>query len=115
MVLSNVEFFGQQANLIKTANYLNNHRLLGIMKGTIVNFRSSRHRQKDNQMIIKVEGVSSKTDAEKLTGSKVAYKTETGREISGKVASAHGNKGAIRVLFERGMPGQSLAKTVDIQ
>ena len=46
------------------------------MKGTIVNFRSSRHRQTDNQMIIKVDGINSKKDAEKLVDHKVTYKTE---------------------------------------
>jgi len=84
------------------------------MKGTIANFRSSRHRQKDSHMIIVVDGVDSREKAQKLLGKEVVYKTESLKEIKGKVASAHGNKGAIRVLFETGMPGQSLAKTVEI-
>ncbi len=85
------------------------------MKGTIVNFRSSRHRQTDNQMVIRVEGVSSRKDALKLKGKRAVFKTETGKEIAGKVSSAHGNSGAVRVLFEKGMPGQSLSGKVEIQ
>ncbi len=84
------------------------------MQGTIVNFRSSRHRQYDNHMIIEVEGVSSRLDASKLVGKEVIFKTQTNKEIKGKVASAHGNKGAVRVIFEKGMPGQSLGKKVEI-
>ena len=84
------------------------------MQGTIVNFRSSRHRQYDNHMIIEVEGVSSRQDASKLVGKEVIFKTQTNKEIKGKVASAHGNKGAVRVIFEKGMPGQSLGKKVEI-
>ena len=84
------------------------------MKGTIANFRSSRHRQTDNQMIIIIEGVTTKEKATQLVGKKVVFKTETEREIIGKVRASHGNKGAIRAIFEKGMPGQSLSKSVDI-
>jgi large subunit ribosomal protein L35Ae len=84
------------------------------MKGTIVNFRSSRHRQYDNQMIIVVEGIDSKEKAGSLVGKKVVYKTESKKEINGKITFAHGNSGAVRAIFETGMPGQSLSKKIDI-
>ncbi len=84
------------------------------MRGRIANFCLSRHRQKSNQMVVLPEGIASREKASALVGRKVVFKTETGREIAGKVASAHGNKGAVRVLFEKGMPGQSLANAVEI-
>ena len=84
------------------------------MEGIIVNYRMSRHHQKDNHMIISVDNVEKREDAEKLVSKEVIFKTEKGNEIKGKVASAHGNKGAIRVIFEKGMPGQALAKKVKI-
>jgi len=31
------------------------------------------------------------------------------------VADAHGNKGAVRVIFEKGMPGQAIANKVEVQ
>jgi len=31
------------------------------------------------------------------------------------VRSPHGNKGALRVLFERGMPGQAIGTKVELQ
>lgn len=65
-------------------------------------------------MIIEVEGVESREAAEKLVGKTVTYNTEKS-SISGKVSSAHGNKGAIRAIFEKGMPGQSLSQPVEIQ
>ena len=52
--------------------------------------------------------------ADKLIGKGVLYKTEALREIKGKITGAHGNKGAVKVLFEKGMPGQSLTKQVEI-
>jgi large subunit ribosomal protein L35Ae len=74
----------------------------------------SRHRQKANQMVIRVEGIETRDKAKQLVGKKVLFKTEGSKEILGKVASPHGNKGAIRAIFEKGMPGQALTKTVEI-
>lgn len=85
------------------------------MKGTIVNFRMARHHQKNNHMIISTESINSRDEAQKLVGKEVVFKTETGKDLTGKVASAHGNKGAFRVIFERGMPGQALGKNVEVK
>ena len=85
------------------------------MEGTIVNFRLSRHVQKNNHMIITVKDVSSRDKAKELVDKPVVWKSPAGKEINGKVASAHGNKGNIRVIFEKGMPGQSLATKVEIK
>ena len=46
-----------------------------------------------------------------LIGKKVTYKTKN-QEIIGEVTSLHGVKGAIRVRFEKGMPGQSIFREV---
>ena len=85
------------------------------MKGIIVNFRQGRTTQKDNHMIIKADGVEKKEAAAKLIGKAVSWKNTKGTEIKGKVASAHGNKGALRVIFEKGMPGQSVGTSVEIK
>ena len=84
------------------------------MKGIIGNYRISRHVQKNNHMIVYVEGIDSREKAATLVGKTVTYTTETGKTITGKVAAPHGNKGAVRVIFEKGMPGQSLTKEVTI-
>lgn len=84
------------------------------MKGVIVNFRSARHHQYDNQMIVKVESLDSRDKAAKLVGKKVVWTTESKKEITGEIRSAHGNKGALRVLFETGMPGQAVGTEVKI-
>ena len=84
------------------------------MKGTIVNFRGGRHTQYSNHMIIIIEDVDSKEKAEKLIGKQVVWKSSAGKELKGEVKSAHGAKGAIRAIFETGMPGQSVGKAVSI-
>ncbi len=85
------------------------------MEGVIVNFRGSRRVKKGNHMIVEVSGVESKDQAAKMVGKKVVWKTSAGKMINGKVASAHGNSGALRIIFETGMPGQSLGQKVAIE
>ncbi len=84
------------------------------MKGVIVNFRGGRHTQYSNHMVITVDGVDSKDKAEKLVGKQVVWKSPAGKELKGEVKSAHGAKGAIRAIFETGMPGQSVGTAISI-
>jgi len=83
------------------------------MKGTIANYRRSVHRTRGNQVIVQPEGCESREAAEKLVGKRVSWNTGK-RALHGEVASAHGKKGAVRVRFETGMPGQSLGQEVQI-
>jgi large subunit ribosomal protein L35Ae len=87
------------------------------MDGFIVNFRRGRHVTTGNQIIVKIASVNSKEAAEKLVGKETKYVSDgkLKKEIPGKVASAHGNNGAIRVLFERGLPGQALGTKLHFQ
>lgn len=83
------------------------------MKATIVNFRRNRHTTSSNHMIIAIEGVDSKDKAKQFVGKEIIYNTGK-KDIKGKIASTHGNKGAVRAIFETGMPGQCLGKQVKI-
>ena len=87
------------------------------MQAQIMSFRRGRHTQTDNQMILQVENVASKEDAEKLIGKKVTW-TADGKNktaIQGEITAAHGNKGAVRARFERGLPGQAVFSNVVVQ
>ncbi|MBT7902301.1 50S ribosomal protein L35ae [Candidatus Woesearchaeota archaeon] len=84
------------------------------MEGTISNFKGSHKTQVHNQMIIVVPEVDSRDEAAKLVGKSVVWTSVAGKELKGEVRSAHGNSGAIRVLFETGMPGQSIGQKVKI-
>lgn len=68
-------------------------------------------------MVIHVESISSREKASVLVGKTVVWTTpgKNKKQIKGKIASAHGNKGAVRVIFEKGMPGQSLGTEVKIE
>lgn len=82
------------------------------MEGLILNFRGGKHTQKNNEMIVKVFEVDSKAKAEKLINKNVEWVTPSGKKIKGRITKAHGNKGAVRVKFEKGMPGQSISTKV---
>lgn len=84
------------------------------MEGTIINFRMARHHQKGNHIIITVKGID-KEKAASLIGKKVTWKTTAGKEIKGKIAVIHGNKGAIRAIMEKGIPGQAIGTKIKIE
>jgi len=84
------------------------------MNGTIHNYRRNRHDYTGDQMIVVVDGIDSREKAKTLVGKKVVYSTGK-KDISGEIRSAHGNSGALRVLFETGMPGQAIGTQVSIQ
>lgn len=83
------------------------------MEGVINNYCRNRHQTSPNQMVVLVKGVENREAASKYVGKKVVYNTGK-RDIAGEVRSAHGNKGALRVLFETGMPGQAIGQKVNI-
>lgn len=84
------------------------------MEAIIKNFRRGRTTQTNNQMIIIVDGVD-KEKAKSLVGKKVSWKSPAGKELKGVVRAIHGSKGAVRALFETGMPGQAIGTKVNIE
>ena len=85
------------------------------MKGKVIQFRRGRHTVHEKHFLIEVEGVSSRKDAEKLVGKEVEWKSPAGKLIKGKISSAHGNKGVVRAIFEKGLPGQAVTTNVEIK
>jgi large subunit ribosomal protein L35Ae len=83
------------------------------MQGKITSYRRSIKRTSQKHMIIELAGVTTREDAQKLVGKKVTFNTGK-KNLAGKVASAHGKKGAVRAIFETGMPGQSIGAKVEI-
>ncbi len=87
------------------------------MMGIISHFRGSFRRKKGNHLIVILPGVDSRDKAQSYVG-KSAVWAAPGKQkklIKGKISAAHGNKGALRVIFERGMPGQSLGQEIKIE
>ena len=85
------------------------------MEAVIVNFRLGRHTKSEKQMVVRTKTATNKEQAEKLKNKKVTWKSPAGKEIKGYVKAPHGNSGAFKVEFEKGMPGQAVGQKVEIE
>jgi len=85
------------------------------MEGVVIGYRGSHKTQHPNQMIVKVEGVEKKDKASGLVNKTVIWVTPSGKELKGTILKEHGNKGAVRVKFERGLPGQAIGTKVKVE
>lgn len=83
------------------------------MKGIIVQFRRSRHRIKERHYLLDL-GYTSREEAKKGIGKTVTWKSPGGVLIRGSVSDAHGNKGLVRAVFEKGLPGQAITNEIEI-
>jgi len=82
-------------------------------KGLVVQFRRGRHRINEKHYLLDV-GTSSREEAKKMAGKHVTWKSPAGKEIKGTISDAHGNKGLVRAIFERGLPGQAMSTNIEI-
>ncbi|MEM2916052.1 MAG: 50S ribosomal protein L35ae [Candidatus Woesearchaeota archaeon] len=87
------------------------------MEGRISAFRGTFRRKSGNQMIIVIDGVDNKEKAKALIGKTVIWTApgKNKKQLKGKISAIHGSKGAVRAIFETGMPGQSLGEVVKIE
>ncbi|MFC1685407.1 50S ribosomal protein L35ae [Nanoarchaeota archaeon] len=85
------------------------------MEGTVVSFRRGRYTQKDRHFLIQPYGCDDRVEATKLMGKKVTWTSPAKKEIVGQVSAPHGGKGLVRVIFEKGLPGQAVTTKVKIE
>ena len=83
-------------------------------KGKVIQFRRGRKTVHERHFLIDV-GVTARKDAEKFVGKEVEWKSPAGKVIKGKISSAHGNKGIVRAIFEKGLPGQAVTTEVEVK
>jgi large subunit ribosomal protein L35Ae len=84
------------------------------MEANIINYRRNSTGQKMNHLIVTVEGIDNKDKASKFVGKKAIYHTGK-KDIVGKINAIHGNSGALRAVFEQGIPGQALGKKLKLE
>ncbi len=83
--------------------------------GKVIQFRRGRKTISERHFLIEIDGVSKKEDALKFAGKEVIWKSPSGKEIKGKIMTSHGNKGVVRAIFEKGLPGQAITTKVEIK
>ncbi len=80
----------------------------------IIQFRRGLKRIHEKHYIIDVD-MKSREEAGKFVGKQVIWTSPAGKKIAGKISSAHGNKGMVRAIFEKGLPGQARNEEVEIK
>ena len=83
-------------------------------KGKVVQFRRGRKTIHEKHYIIDV-GSKNREDAFKFVGKEVVWTSPTGKKITGKISAPHGNKGLVRSIFVKGLPGQARNTEVEIK
>ena len=83
-------------------------------KGKVVQFRRGLKRIHEKHFILNV-GAKSKEDAKKYAGKEVVWISPAGKKIVGKISDSHGNKGLVRAIFERGLPGQAMNEECEVK
>jgi large subunit ribosomal protein L35Ae len=86
-----------------------------MVSGKIVQFRRGRHNIHERHFLIEIGGILEKEKAVKFIGKSVSWKSPAGKVIEGKISNVHGNKGLVRAIFEKGLPGQAITTSVDIE
>ncbi len=84
------------------------------MKAKVIQFRRGLKRIHERHFILDVDA-KSREDAGKFVGKDVEWTSPAGRKIKGKISSAHGNKGLVRAIFEKGLPGQARNDEVEVR
>lgn len=84
------------------------------MDGVVKNYRRGKKHINERQLVIDVNGIDSKAGASGIVGCKARWKNSAGRFFTGKITAAHGDNGAVRAMFPKGMPGQCIGEKVEI-
>lgn len=83
------------------------------MKGIVVQFRRGKHNIHERHFLLDV-GMKNREEAKGLAGKKVVWTSAGGKKIEGTISDAHGNKGLVRAIFEKGLPGQAVTDEIEI-
>ena len=84
------------------------------MKAKVVQFRRGLKRIHERHYILDVD-TKDREAASKFVGKEVIWTSPAGKEIKGKISSAHGNNGKVRAIFEKGLPGQARNTEVEVK
>jgi large subunit ribosomal protein L35Ae len=84
------------------------------MKGIVVQFRRGKQTIHERHFLLDF-GLTNREEAKKMAGKNVEWKSPAGKIIKGKISDAHGTKGLVRAIFEKGLPGQAITTDIEIK
>lgn len=84
------------------------------MEAKLIQFRRAKRHVIEKHYILDVNAKNRK-EALSFVGKEVEWKSTSGKIIKGKISSAHGNKGLVRSIFEKGLPGQAITNKINVK
>lgn len=82
--------------------------------GIVVGYRRGSNTQYESQVLIRVDGVTGRSEASRLIGWRVVYRDSKGNVYNGRIVGVHGGKGIVIARFNKNLPGQSVGGNVYI-
>jgi ribosomal protein L35AE/L33A len=76
--------------------------------------RGLKSRQRDNQILLRIEGVQSKAAATRYLGKEIRWTSQFGRTFRGRITRLHGRRGTVRATLNKGFPSYAIGATVII-
>jgi large subunit ribosomal protein L35Ae len=84
-------------------------------KGIFTEFARSRRVQQNNFILIKFPSINNFSQASKLIGHMVAWTSQSGHKLRGKIVSTHGRNGVVKARFQHGLPSQEIGTEIIIE
>jgi ribosomal protein L35AE/L33A len=82
------------------------------VKGVLMNYQRGTVSQRPHYGLIQLEGITSVSDAAQYIGRSVILHFNDQKSTQGRIISAHGRNGVLRVRFRRGLAAEAVAKEV---
>ncbi len=85
-----------------------------VATGLIIGYRLGSNTQYENQVLLRIDGVSSSREAARYIGWRVLYRDGKGNTYRGRIVRTHGGKGVVVAVFKPNLPGQARGGNVYI-
>jgi len=104
----------EQLKLVKKEKKVSLDKSKKSAKGKVIQFRRGRKTIHKRHFLLDV-GASNREEAKKFVKKIVEWKSPAGKIIKGEISNPHGNKGLVRAIFEKGLPGQAITTEVEVK
>ncbi|MCS7364918.1 MAG: 50S ribosomal protein L35ae [archaeon GB-1867-035] len=82
------------------------------LNGVILGYKRGLKRQYPRYVYLKFNGFSSESEASRLIGRRVVWRSGKGLKFIGKIVKLHGRKGVVIARFRTPLPGQAIGSRV---
>jgi ribosomal protein L35AE/L33A len=74
--------------------------------------RGLKSKQRDNQILLRIENVQSKDEAVQYIGKTINWTSPSRRKLRGRITGLHGRQGIVKVTMKKGLPSLAIGATI---